>query len=82
MTTNAQPRERDQRSEGYEANQEDRGTSSRVPFVRLAGAALAIGGLSASVATAGAARGAANGVVSTTRNAHFGTILVSGNAVY
>jgi predicted lipoprotein with Yx(FWY)xxD motif len=52
-----------------------------VPFVRLAGAALAAGGLSASVA-AGAASAATSGVVSTTRNAHFGTILVSGNAVY
>jgi predicted lipoprotein with Yx(FWY)xxD motif len=53
-----------------------------VPFVRLAGAALAVGGLSASVAAAGAAGAATSGVVSTTRNTHFGTILVSGNAVY
>ncbi len=53
-----------------------------IPFVRLAGAALAVGGLCASVAAAGAAKAATSGVVSTTRNAHFGTILASGNAVY
>jgi predicted lipoprotein with Yx(FWY)xxD motif len=54
----------------------------KVPFVCLAGAALAVGGLSASVAAASAARGATSGVVSTTRTAQFGTILVSGKTVY
>ncbi len=53
-----------------------------IPFVRLAGAALAVGGLSGSVVAAGVANAATSGVVSTTRNAQFGTILVSGNAVY
>ena len=53
----------------------------KVPLVRLASVALALGGLSASFAAA-AASAAMSGVVSTTHNAHFGTILVSGNAVY
>jgi predicted lipoprotein with Yx(FWY)xxD motif len=50
-------------------------------FVPLAGAVLAIGGLSTSVALAGAA-GAATSTVSTTKTAKFGTILVSGRTVY
>ena len=53
-----------------------------IPFVRLAGVAMAVGGLSASVVAAGAATAARSGVVSTTRNVHFGTILVSGKTVY
>jgi predicted lipoprotein with Yx(FWY)xxD motif len=53
----------------------------RVPLVRLAVAVLAVGGLSTAIASAGA--GAATSAhVSTTHNAKFGTILVSGKTVY
>ncbi len=56
-------------------------TSGKVPLVRLVGAVLAAGGLIASVATAEAAA-AASTVVSTSQNATYGTILVSGKTVY
>lgn len=69
-------------SEMNSTKQTDNTPLRGIPFVRLAGVAMAVGGLSASLAAAGAASGATSGVVSTTRTAHFGTILVSGNAVY
>lgn len=58
------------------------GTRRKVPFLRLTGAALAIGGLSTSVAASGTAGAATSTVVSTTHNAQYGTILVSGKTVY
>jgi predicted lipoprotein with Yx(FWY)xxD motif len=80
LTTNA-GREKEM-SEMNSTKQTDNTPLRGIPFVRLAGVAMAVGGLSASLAAAGAASGATSGVVSTTRTAHFGTILVSGNAVY
>lgn len=56
-------------------------TSRKVPLLRLAGAVVAVGGLSASIVSAGAAA-ATSKVVSTTQNSTFGTILVSGKTVY
>jgi predicted lipoprotein with Yx(FWY)xxD motif len=53
----------------------------RVRLVPLAGAVLAIGGLSTSVALADVA-GAATNTVSTTKTARYGTILISGRTVY
>jgi predicted lipoprotein with Yx(FWY)xxD motif len=58
-----------------------REASRKIRLVPLAGAILAIGGLSTSVAVAGAAE-AATSTVSTTKTAKFGTILVSGRTVY
>ena len=52
-----------------------------VPLKLLAGAVMAAGGLSASVASAAAAT-AASTVVSTSQNSTYGTILVSGRTVY
>ena len=52
------------------------------PILRTAGIALAVGGLSASAAIAGAAGAATSSVVSTAHSAKFGTILVSGKTVY
>ncbi len=56
-------------------------TSGRVPLVRLVSAALAAGGIFASVAIEGAGA-ATSTVVSTTQNSTYGTILVSGKTVY
>jgi predicted lipoprotein with Yx(FWY)xxD motif len=53
-----------------------------VTLVRLAGALVAVGALSTSIAAAGAAGAATSSVVSTTKNAQYGTILVNGNTVY
>jgi predicted lipoprotein with Yx(FWY)xxD motif len=53
-----------------------------VSFVRLAGAIVAVGGLSASVLAVGTAGAATGTVISTAKNAQFGTILVSGNSLY
>ena len=53
----------------------------KVPCLRLAGAALAIGGLSTSLAVIGAGA-ATSSDVSTSQNAKYGTILVSGKTVY
>lgn len=59
-----------------------RGSTRRIPVGRIAGAMLAIGGLSASAVAPGTAGAATTTVVSTTKNAKFGTILVSGKTVY
>lgn len=59
-----------------------RRASARVPLVRTAGATLAAGGLAAALIGAGTAGAATSGMVSTTQNAKFGTILVSGKTVY
>jgi predicted lipoprotein with Yx(FWY)xxD motif len=53
----------------------------KVRLVPLAGAVLAIGGVSTSVAAAGAGA-ATSALISTTHNTQFGTILVSGKTVY
>lgn len=58
------------------------GSTRRASLARLAGAVVAVGGISLSV-IASTAAGAATGVtVSTTKNAKMGTILVSGKTVY
>ena len=63
-------------------NRQYRKSTRRVPLARLAGAIVAVGGISLSV-IASTAAGAATGVtVSTTKNPKMGTILVSGNTVY
>ena len=64
-----------------------RKTTHRVPFVRIAAAAFAVGGLSASVLVVGTvgamtSRTARNVVVSSVKNAEFGRILVSGKTLY
>jgi predicted lipoprotein with Yx(FWY)xxD motif len=55
--------------------------ATEIPFRRLAGAFLVVGGLSIDVASAGAGA-ATSALVSTTHNARYGTILVSGKTVY
>jgi predicted lipoprotein with Yx(FWY)xxD motif len=63
-------------------NPQYRESTRRVPLARLAGAIVAVGGISLSV-IASTEAGAATGVtVSTTKNAKTGTILVSGKTVY
>jgi predicted lipoprotein with Yx(FWY)xxD motif len=57
-------------------------STRKVSLGRIAGAAVALGGLSGLVLAEGAASAAANAVVSTTKNAKLGTILVSGKTVY
>jgi predicted lipoprotein with Yx(FWY)xxD motif len=59
-----------------------RRAAHRVPIGRVAGAALAAGGLAAALIAAGGAGAASALVVSTTKNATYGTILVSGKTVY
>lgn len=49
---------------------------------RLAAAVLAVGGLSASALVGGPAGAATSHVISTAKNSQFGTILVSGTALY
>ena len=61
---------------------QDQISTHKVPIGRLAGAAVALGGLSGLVLAEGAAGAATNVVVSTTKNAKLGTILVSGKTVY
>ena len=61
---------------------EHQATTRKIPVVRLAGSLLAAGGLSLSVAAAGSVGAATSVVVSTTKSAKFGTILVSGKTVY
>ncbi len=56
--------------------------SRRIPFLRLAGAIVAAGGLSAAVLAADAAGAATSTVVATTKTSKYGTILVSGKTVY
>jgi predicted lipoprotein with Yx(FWY)xxD motif len=51
-------------------------------FVRVAGAILAVGGLSASAVAVGTASAATARVILTAKNSTFGTILVSGTALY
>jgi predicted lipoprotein with Yx(FWY)xxD motif len=53
-----------------------------IRFVGLAGAILAVGGLSASAVAVGTASAKAGLVISTSKTASFGTILVSGTALY
>lgn len=53
-----------------------------IRLVGLAGAVLAVGGLSASAVAVGTASAKATLVISTAKNASFGTILVSGTALY
>jgi predicted lipoprotein with Yx(FWY)xxD motif len=59
-----------------------RSSTHKVSLGRIAGAAVALGGLSGLVLAEGAASAATNVVVSTTKNAKLGTILVSGKTVY
>jgi predicted lipoprotein with Yx(FWY)xxD motif len=54
----------------------------RIPVGRIAAAILAVGGLSASAVASGTAGAATASVISTNKNAKFGTILVSGKTVY
>jgi predicted lipoprotein with Yx(FWY)xxD motif len=61
---------------------QERNSTHKVSLGRIAGAAVALGGLSGLVLAEGAASAAANVVVSTTKNAKLGTILVSGKTVY
>ncbi len=65
-----------------EHTKQARGSHRRIQRAGMAGAILAVGGLSASAAAAGPAGAAASVVVSTTKNAQLGTILVSGKTLY
>jgi predicted lipoprotein with Yx(FWY)xxD motif len=56
--------------------------TSKVRVARIAGVALAVGGLSGSLAVAGVASAATVTKISTAKNATLGTILVSGKTVY
>ena len=58
------------------------GSSSRISVGRMAGVIVALGGLSALVLAEGTAGAATGVVISTTKNAKLGTILVSGNTLY
>jgi predicted lipoprotein with Yx(FWY)xxD motif len=59
------------------------GTARRMSRGRLVGAVLAAGGLSAALVAVGSPAGASSRVVvSTSKNATYGTILVSGKTVY
>lgn len=60
----------------------ERSSREKASFWRVAGAAVALGGVSGVVVVDGAASAATNVVVSTTKNAKLGTILVSGKTVY
>ncbi len=53
-----------------------------VRFLRLASAAVALGGLAATAAATGVTEAATSSVVSTSHSAKYGTILVSGTTVY
>lgn len=57
-------------------------STHKVSIGRIAGVAVALGGLSGLVLAEGAASAAAAVVVSTTKNAKLGTVLVSGKTVY
>ena len=61
---------------------QERNSTRKVSLGRIVGAAVALGGLSGLVLAEGAASAATNVVVSTTKNAKLGTILVSGKTVY
>ena len=56
--------------------------TSKVRVARMAGVALAVGGLSGSLAMAGVANAATVTKISTAKNVKLGTILVSGKTVY
>lgn len=59
-----------------------RGGTRGVSLVGLAGAILAVGSLSASALAVSPAGAATGRVISTSKNSQFGTILVSGTALY
>jgi predicted lipoprotein with Yx(FWY)xxD motif len=61
---------------------QDRTGTRGVSFVRVAGAILAVGALSASALAVGSAGAATGLVISTAKNSQFGTILVSGTPLY
>jgi predicted lipoprotein with Yx(FWY)xxD motif len=61
---------------------QERSSTHKVSLGRIAGAAVALGGLSGLVLAEAGASAATNVVVSTTKNAKLGTILVSGKTVY
>ena len=61
---------------------QNRSSTHKVPPARVAGAIVALGGLSGLVVAEGTAGAATSVVVSTTKDATLGTILVSGKTVY
>jgi predicted lipoprotein with Yx(FWY)xxD motif len=61
---------------------QDRNSTHKVPLGRIASAVVALGGLSGLVLADGTSGAATSVVVSTTKNAKLGTILVSGKTVY
>jgi predicted lipoprotein with Yx(FWY)xxD motif len=61
---------------------QNRSSTGKVPLGRMVTAAMALGGLSGLVLADGTAGAASSVVVSTTKNTNFGTILVSGKALY
>jgi predicted lipoprotein with Yx(FWY)xxD motif len=61
---------------------QDRRSTRKVPLGRMIGAAVALGGLSGLVLAESTAGAASSVIVTTTKNAKFGTILVSGKALY
>ena len=61
---------------------QDRTSTHKVPLGRMAGAIVALGGLSGLVLAEGTAGAATKVVVSTTKNPKLGTILVSGKTLY
>jgi predicted lipoprotein with Yx(FWY)xxD motif len=61
---------------------QDRISAHKLPLGRMASAVVALGGLSGLVLAEGAAGAATSVVVSTTKNAKLGTILMSGKTVY
>lgn len=61
---------------------QERSSTYRVPLAKMGGAILALGGLSGLVLADATASAATSVVVSTTKSATFGTILVSGKTVY
>ncbi len=62
--------------------EQDRASTHKVSLGRMASALVALGGLSGLVVADGTAGAATSVVVSTTKNAKLGTILVSGKTVY
>jgi predicted lipoprotein with Yx(FWY)xxD motif len=66
----------------HKANELTRRSAGRVRIGRAAGAVLAATGLAAALVAADSAGAATSGMVSTSKNAKYGTILVSGKTVY
>jgi predicted lipoprotein with Yx(FWY)xxD motif len=62
--------------------EQHRASIGRIPMTRIAGAILAMGGLSASVIASGTAGAATSSVIATSTSTKLGTILVSGKTVY